>query len=36
MNPFVKVIIIILLVAFIVVGMEWLLTDHVLHKFTNR
>lgn len=36
MQPFIKVILIILAVVLVVWGTEWLLTDHVVHKFSNN
>jgi hypothetical protein len=36
MQPFIKVILIILAVLLVVWGTEWLLTEHVIHKFSNK
>jgi hypothetical protein len=36
MHPFIKVILIILAVALIVWGTEWLLTEHVIHRFSGK
>jgi len=36
MNPITKVILLILVVALIVWGVEWMLTEHFVHKFSGQ
>lgn len=35
MNPIAKVMLLIIVVALFVWGVEWMLTDHFMHKFSR-